>query len=91
MKYRLLLTLMVIALIATACGDDDDSGGTATTSGPADTGAAPADVIDIDFWVAFSDEARLGFAEDAAAAFNAAHPDYNIMVTSFASYNDGIL
>jgi sn-glycerol 3-phosphate transport system substrate-binding protein len=46
------------------------------------------DAIDIDFWVAFSDEKRLGFTQDRAAEFNAAHPEYNINVVSFASYND---
>jgi sn-glycerol 3-phosphate transport system substrate-binding protein len=64
-------------------------GETATTAGETATTAAPSgEAIDIDFWVAFSDEARLGFAEDRAADFNAKHPDYNIKVTSFASYND---
>ncbi len=88
MKFRLLALLAVIALIAAACGSDD-SGDTDTTAGGADTTvAAGADPIDIDFWVAFSDEARLGFANDKAADFNAKHPDYNIKVTSFASYND---
>lgn len=69
-----------------------DSGGTETTaadSGGTETTMAPSgDVINIDFWVAFSDEARLGFAQDRAADFNAKHPEYNVEVTSFASYND---
>ncbi|MEN8114766.1 MAG: extracellular solute-binding protein [Actinomycetota bacterium] len=43
---------------------------------------------DIDFWVAFSDETRLGFTEEKAAEFNEKHPEYNVKVTSFASYND---
>ena len=63
-------------------------GDTATTVASGDDSAASGEVTDIDFWVAFSDEARLGFAQDKAAAFNAAHPDYNVEVTSFASYND---
>ena len=41
-----------------------------------------ADATQIDFWVAFSDEARLGFAEDRAAEFNAGHPEYDVKVTS---------
>jgi sn-glycerol 3-phosphate transport system substrate-binding protein len=103
MKYRLLTLLAVIALVAAACSSSSDSDGdtattqaggdTATTQAGGDTAtttAAPAtgEVTAIDFWVAFSDEARLGFAEDKAAAFNAAHPEYNVNVTSFASYND---
>jgi sn-glycerol 3-phosphate transport system substrate-binding protein len=89
MKYRLLLMAAVVSLIAAACGGDADPT-TTTTAAPGDGGttAAPGEVIDIDFWVAFSDEARLGFAEDRAAEFNAKHPEYNIKVTSFASYND---
>ena len=72
-----------------------ESGGEETTTTAAAGGeeetttAAPSgDVTTIGFWVAFSDEARLGFTEEKAAAFNAAHPEYNIEVTSFASYND---
>ena len=89
MKIRLLALLAVIALIAAACGGDD-SGDTATTAGGGTdtTAATGGPAIDIDFWVAFSDEARLGFAQDAAAAFNAKHPEYAVEVTSFASYND---
>ena len=70
-----------------AAGDD-----TTTTAAAGDdtttTAAASSDATTIDFWVAFSDEARLGFSEDKAAEFNAKHPEYNVQVTSFASYND---
>lgn len=99
MKYRHLALLAVIVLVVAACGSDPE---VAATTAPGDTAAtAPGDTattvaavagggdaINIDFWVAFSDEARLGFAQDAAAEFNAKHPEYNIKVTSFASYND---
>jgi sn-glycerol 3-phosphate transport system substrate-binding protein len=97
MKYRLLALLAVIALVAAACSSssDDDTattvasgGDTATTVASDGDTAASGDATDIDFWVAFSDEARLGFAQDKAADFNAAHPEYNVEVTSFASYND---
>jgi sn-glycerol 3-phosphate transport system substrate-binding protein len=37
--------------------------------------------------VAFSDY-RFDYSQEKAAAFNAAHPEYNVEVTSFASYND---
>lgn len=101
MKYRLIALMAALALVAAACGGDDSGGTDTTASGDATTttagstattadsgGEGTAAAIDIDFWVAFSDEARLGFAEDAAAAFNGNHPEYNISVTSFASYND---
>ena len=104
MKHRLLILLTILAMVAAACGDDAGTETTAAGDEPAttaadtpDTTAAPdttqgdsggGDVIDIDFWVAFSDEARLGFSEEKAAAFNAKHPEYNVEVTSFASYND---
>ena len=63
-----------------------DTGGDA--GGDAGDDAGGEEVTTIGFWVAFSDEARLGFTEQKAAEFNAAHPEYNIEVTSFASYND---
>jgi sn-glycerol 3-phosphate transport system substrate-binding protein len=95
MKYRLLTLLAVIALIAAACSSSSDSDGdTTTTVAGGDTattvagGEASGDATTIDFWVAFSDEARLGYAEEKAAAFNALHPEYDVNVTSFASYND---
>lgn len=89
MKYRLLAVLAAISLIVAACGSgDDDTTTTAAAGGGDDGGGTAAEVIDIDFWVAFSDEARLGFAEDRAAEFNTKHPEYNVKVTSFASYND---
>lgn len=104
MKHRLLILLTILAMVAAACGDDSGTETTEAGDQPATTAAdtpdateAPAtteggggggDVIDIDFWVAFSDEARLGFSEEKAAAFNAKHPEYNVEVTSFASYND---
>jgi sn-glycerol 3-phosphate transport system substrate-binding protein len=92
MKYRLMVLAAAIALVAAACGGGADATTTtAATAGGGDTTATEApsgDPIDIDFWVAFSDEKRLGFAQDRAAEFNAAHPEYNVEVTSFASYND---
>ncbi len=101
MKHRLVILLTIVAMVVAACGDDAGTETTEAGDQPATTAAdspdtteAPAttegggEVIDIDFWVAFSDEARLGFSEEKAAAFNAKHPEYNVQVTSFASYND---
>ncbi len=87
MKSRLLALLMVLALVAAACGSDDTDA--TTTVAETDSGGTTAsgEVTDIDFWVAFSDY-RFEYAQEKAAAFNANHPDYNVEVTSFASYND---
>ncbi len=85
MKYRLLALLAVIAIVAAACSSAAET--TTTTAAPGGGGDS-GEAIDIDFWVAFSDDKRLGFAEDRAAEFNAKHPDYNVRVTSFANYND---
>jgi len=103
-RIWLIATVLAFALIAAACSSSSDdttttaagettttaAGETTTTAaGETTTTAAPSgDATTIDFWVAFSDEARLGFANDRAAEFNAKHPEYNIQVTSFASYND---
>ena len=48
---------------------------------------AAAGAETIQMWIGFADEARLGFTQDRAAEFNAAHPEYNVEVTSFDSYN----
>ncbi|VAW08219.1 Glycerol-3-phosphate ABC transporter, substrate-binding protein UgpB, partial [hydrothermal vent metagenome] len=77
--------------VASGGGDETTTtvasgGGDETTTTVASGG--DAEPITIDFWVAFSDEARKGFAEEKAAAFNEAHPEYNVKVTSFPSYND---
>ena len=74
-KLKLLALLAVFAMITVACAADEAE---PTADEP----------VTIGFWVAFSDEARLGFAEAKAAAFNAAHPGYVVEVMSFASYND---
>jgi sn-glycerol 3-phosphate transport system substrate-binding protein len=84
MKYRLFALLGVIALVATACSSATDA--TTTTAAP-DAGVGTAEVTDIDFWVAFTDY-RQEYSEAKAAEFNALHPEYNVKVTSFASYND---
>jgi sn-glycerol 3-phosphate transport system substrate-binding protein len=94
-----------VALVATACGSDDDSGSSGTdaagTEAAADTASdgtaagdsdsadaeSDGDATTIEMWIAFSDGPRLEFTQDRAAEFNANHPDYNVEVTSFDSYN----
>jgi sn-glycerol 3-phosphate transport system substrate-binding protein len=94
MKYRLLTLLAVIALVAAACSSSSDSDGateTTVASGATETtvasGDASGDAIDVDFWVAFTDHRQV-YAEDKAAEFNAAHPEYNVQVSAFETYND---
>jgi len=86
MKYRVLALVAVIAMIAAACSSDGDADTTTTADGGTDGGDS-GEVTTIDFWVGFSDY-RFEYSQEKADAFNAAHPEYNVQVTSFASYND---
>ncbi|MDH3294270.1 MAG: extracellular solute-binding protein [Acidimicrobiia bacterium] len=74
---RILALLMTMSLLVVACGDSADDGPAATADDPAT----------IEMWIAFSDEDRLGFAQDRAAEFSAEHPEYIVEVTAFDSYN----
>ena len=70
--------LTVLFLLAAACSSDGDG----------DSNSASADnPVTIEMWIAFSDDARLGFTQDKAAEFNVNHPEYNVVVSSFDSYN----
>ncbi len=68
----------VLVLLAAACSSD---------GGGDENSASSDDPVTIEMWIAFTDDARLGFTEDKAAAFNAEHPEYNVVVSSFDSYN----
>ncbi len=99
----LLAVIALVAAACSSSSDDDTAttvasggdtattvvsgGDTATTVASGDDSAASGEVTDIDFWVAFTDY-RQEYSEEKAAAFNAAHPEYNVKITSFASYND---
>ncbi len=74
---KLFGLLVAFSLVAAACSGSDEGGAEATAENP----------VTIQMWVAFSDDARLGFAEDRAAEFTANHPEYIVEVTSFDSYN----
>ncbi len=90
-RLRLFSLFAALGLVVAACGGGATEGTEAPADAPADAGAADGadgEVTTIGFWVAFSDEARLGFTKERAAEFNAKYPEYNIEVTSFASYND---
>jgi sn-glycerol 3-phosphate transport system substrate-binding protein len=52
---------------------------------------APAfaqDAVEVPVWIAFTDEARLGWAQEKAAEFNAAFPQYNVTVQGYANYEE---
>ena len=63
--------------------DSDSSDDSDDSSESADGG----DVIEIEMWIAFNDDARLNFTKDRAAEFNEKHPEYEVVVTPFDSYN----
>ncbi|MEL6983990.1 MAG: extracellular solute-binding protein, partial [Actinomycetota bacterium] len=65
---------------------DDESSDTEESSEEGEDSSS-ADPIEIEMWIAFSDDARLNFTEERAAAFNAKHPEYEVVVTPFDSYN----
>jgi sn-glycerol 3-phosphate transport system substrate-binding protein len=50
-------------------------------------GSGDGEPIEIEMWIAFSDDARLNFTKDRAAEFNEKHPEYEVVVTPFDSYN----
>jgi sn-glycerol 3-phosphate transport system substrate-binding protein len=103
MKKLIGLCAAAVLVVAACGSDDDDSssdGTDAAETESADTDAetdsteaadaesgSDGDATTIEMWIAFSDDARLGFAQDKAAEFNELHPDYNVEVTSFDSYN----
>lgn len=46
------------------------------------------DAIEIPVWIAFTDENRLGWAQDRAAEFNAMLPQYNVTIQGYANYEE---
>ncbi|MDX1992203.1 MAG: extracellular solute-binding protein [bacterium] len=44
--------------------------------------------IEVQVWIAFTDELRLGFAQEKAAEFNELHPEYNVVVQGYANYEE---
>ncbi len=73
---------------AADAGDAGDGGDGGDGGDAGDGGEAAGDEpIQIEMWIAFNDDARLNFTLDRAAEFNAAHPEYEVVVTPFDSYN----
>ncbi|MFN8378430.1 MAG: extracellular solute-binding protein [Anaerolineae bacterium] len=46
------------------------------------------DPVEIPVWIAFTDDSRLGWAQDKAAEFNAAFPQYNVTITGYPNYEE---
>jgi sn-glycerol 3-phosphate transport system substrate-binding protein len=44
--------------------------------------------IEIPVWIAFTDENRLGWANDRAAEFNEMFPQYNVTITGYPNYEE---
>ena len=44
--------------------------------------------IEIPVWIAFTDASRLGWAQEKAAEFNEAFPQYNVVVTGYDNYEN---
>jgi sn-glycerol 3-phosphate transport system substrate-binding protein len=52
---------------------------------------APAfaqDAVNVPVWIAFTDEARLGWTQEKAAEFNELFPQYNVTVQGYANYEE---
>lgn len=65
--------------------DSDDSGDSDDSDESSES--ADGDVIEIEMWIAFNDDARLNYTKERAAEFNEKHPEYEVIVTPFDSYN----
>lgn len=46
------------------------------------------DPVEIPVWIAFTDDSRLGWAQDKAAEFNALFPQYNVTITGYPNYEE---
>ncbi|MBE2270265.1 MAG: extracellular solute-binding protein [Anaerolinea sp.] len=49
---------------------------------------AQATPVDVPVWIAFTDASRLGWAQERAAEFNEMFPQYNVVVTGYANYEE---
>ena len=79
---RLIAALAVTALAVSACGGSDDaSSDAAAPSG----GATSGDVVDVNVWIAFTDD-RLDWTIGVADAFNEQVDGYRIVVSGYDSY-----
>lgn len=98
-----ILAILALLATACGSSGSDDTAADAETNAETDTEAASGDSdetvevnsdemaadepTEIEMWIAFNDDARLNYTQDRAAEFNAKHPDYEVIVTPFDSYN----
>jgi sn-glycerol 3-phosphate transport system substrate-binding protein len=78
---RLLAAVAISALTLSACGSDD--AGTSPTPSP--SAPAAGDVVDVNVWIAFTDD-RLDWTQGIAAEFNEQLEGYRIVVSGYDSY-----
>ena len=84
---KLLAILLSFTVLAAACSSDSDDSSDATAAPDDTSDAGDASPIEIEMWIAFNDDARLNYTKERAAEFNEKHPDYEVVVTPFDSYN----
>lgn len=46
------------------------------------------DAVEVPVWIAFTDEGRLGWAQDRAAEFNEQFPQYNVTIQGYSNYEE---
>lgn len=76
---RLFAALAVTALVVSACGGSDDASSDGATTDTSEA-AAPGDVVDVNVWIAFTDD-RLDWTQGVAAAFNEQLDGHRIVVS----------
>jgi len=85
---RLFAAFAASALVLSACGGSDDAAddGSADTTPSAPTPSAPsADVVDVNVWIAFTDD-RLDWTQGIAEEFNEQLDGHRIVVSGYDSY-----
>jgi sn-glycerol 3-phosphate transport system substrate-binding protein len=46
------------------------------------------DAVEVPVWIAFTDEGRLGWAQERAAEFNELFPQYNVTIQGYSNYEE---
>jgi sn-glycerol 3-phosphate transport system substrate-binding protein len=92
---RMAVLAAVLALVAAACGGGADPATTTTTAGGeetttttaagGDTTAPPSGEVDVNVWIAFTDN-RLDWTQEVAEEFNSQIDGYRIVVQGYADY-----
>ncbi len=90
---RLVACALTAGLVLAACGSDDDSsdGGSSgddpapTTTAAASDDGASGDVVDVNVWIAFTDN-RLEWTEAVAEEFNSMVDGYRVVIQGYPDY-----